>query len=344
MEDKNNRNIRFIVAVAVLLTFSVGASFAYFQARLGAASSTSIEINTGTVDNLSFNSGSAISLNLTPENFTSAKQSATTEPYVVLKARNDRASTYNYNAYLNITENTFVNSSVSATSDGRLTTNLLVYPYKDTSKTIKHGENNTNTGDIIWQLSDNFNDQSIRVWGSSATSTFILEDNLTLSAGTYYTVKTPDASTVIYGITSDGTEKTLATSTISSFTLTESTTFTEVGVRITNQGSFDYTIYPYISKTDSQYEPYGHIENATLYVNVYKNNTIIYSGDISNKTGKIYIPLSPTDQSITHSISATAGSTNTVEWKVYVEFNNGNGNQLLNASRKFEATFDFERK
>lgn len=344
MEDKNNRNIRFIVAVAVLLTFSVGASFAYFQARLGTGSSTSIEINTGTVDNLSFNTGSAISLNLTPENFTSAKQSATTEPYVVLKARNDLASTYNYNAYLNITENTFVNSSVSATSDGKLTTNLLVYPYKESSKTIKHGDNNNNTGDIIWQLSDNFNDQSIRVWGNGATSTFILEDNLTLSAGTYYTVKTPDTSIVMYGITSTGTEKTLATSTISSFTLTESTTFTEIGIRIINQESFDYTIYPYISKTNSQYEPYGHVDHATLYVNVYKNDTIIYSGDISNKTGKIYMPLSLTNQSITHTINATAGNTTTVNWKVYIEFNNGNGNQLLNANRKFEATFDFERK
>ena len=109
MENKKVKIISIISVIALILTV-VGATYAYFVAQTGEGKSTDIKINANTVDAFSFEAGSALSLNLTQQNFASGagNQTGTTFAKAMLTANNKtNSATEHYYMYLNISENTF---------------------------------------------------------------------------------------------------------------------------------------------------------------------------------------------------------------------------------------------
>ena len=109
MENQKTKIISIASIIALALTL-VTATFAYFMAQTGEGKSTDIKINTSTVDTLTFEAGSAISLNLNQDNFASGKgnQTCTTFAKAMLTANNKtNTATEHYYMYLNISENTF---------------------------------------------------------------------------------------------------------------------------------------------------------------------------------------------------------------------------------------------
>jgi len=109
MENQKTKIISIASIIALALTL-VTATFAYFMAQTGEGKSTDIKINASTVDTLTFEAGSAISLNLNQDNFASGKgnQTGTTFAKAMLTANNKtNTATEHYYLYLNISENTF---------------------------------------------------------------------------------------------------------------------------------------------------------------------------------------------------------------------------------------------
>ena len=109
MENQKTKIISIASIIALALTL-VTATFAYFMAQTGEGKSTDIKINASTVDTLTFEAGSAISLNLNQDNFASGagNQTGTTFAKAMLTANNKtNSATEHYYMYLNISENTF---------------------------------------------------------------------------------------------------------------------------------------------------------------------------------------------------------------------------------------------
>ena len=107
---KNKKIILSIVASIALIVLIIGATYAYFQAQTGEGAQTDIKINASTVDTLTFEAGSAISLSLDQDNFASGKgnKSGTTFAKAMLSANNKtNTATKYYYLYLNISKNTF---------------------------------------------------------------------------------------------------------------------------------------------------------------------------------------------------------------------------------------------
>ena len=99
-----------ILTTFLLLALIIGATFAYFQAQTGEGAQTDIKINASTVDTLTFETGSAISLSMNQDNFASGKgnQSGTTFAKAMLSANNKtNTATEHYNLYLSVDTNTF---------------------------------------------------------------------------------------------------------------------------------------------------------------------------------------------------------------------------------------------
>ena len=112
MEIQKTKIISIASIIALALTL-VTATFAYFMAQTGEGKSTDIKINASTVDTLTFEAGSAISLNLNQDNFASGKgnQTDTTFAKAMLTANNKtNTATEHYYLYLNISNNTFTYS------------------------------------------------------------------------------------------------------------------------------------------------------------------------------------------------------------------------------------------
>ena len=112
MENQKTKIISIASIIALALTL-VTATFAYFMAQTGEGKSTDIKINSSTVDTLTFEAGSAISLNLNQDNFASGKgnQTGTTFAKAMLTANNKtNTATEHYYLYLNISNNTFTYS------------------------------------------------------------------------------------------------------------------------------------------------------------------------------------------------------------------------------------------
>ena len=109
MENQKTKIISIASIIALALTL-VSATFAYFMAQTGEGKSTDIKINASTVDTLTFEAGSAISLNLNQGNFANGKgnQTGTTFAKAMLTANNKtNTATEHYYMYLDISENTF---------------------------------------------------------------------------------------------------------------------------------------------------------------------------------------------------------------------------------------------
>ena len=108
--EKNKTKIITIASIIALVILIVGATYAYFQAQTGEGSQTDIRINANTVDTLTFETGSAISLSIDQENFASGagNQIGSTFAKAMLTANNKtNTATEHYYIYLNITGNTF---------------------------------------------------------------------------------------------------------------------------------------------------------------------------------------------------------------------------------------------
>ena len=109
MENKKIKIVSIISVIALALTL-VAATYAYFVAQTGEGAQTDIKINANTVDTLTFETGSALTLNLTQQNFASGagNQSGTTFAKAMLTANNKtNTATEHYYLYLNISNNTF---------------------------------------------------------------------------------------------------------------------------------------------------------------------------------------------------------------------------------------------
>ena len=115
MKNKKTKIISIVSLITLALTV-VGATYAYFQAQTGEGSSTDIKINANTTDVFTFETGTAIGLNLDQESFASGKgnQSGTTYAKAMLTANNKTNTvTEHYYLYLNISSNTFIYSQDS---------------------------------------------------------------------------------------------------------------------------------------------------------------------------------------------------------------------------------------
>ena len=123
MENKKTKIVSIVAIVALVLTL-ITATYAYFQAQTGEGSQTDIRINANTVDTLSFETGSAISLSIDQENFASGagNQTGTTFAKAMLTANNKtNTATEHYYVYLNISENTFTYTQNANTPEILLT-------------------------------------------------------------------------------------------------------------------------------------------------------------------------------------------------------------------------------
>ena len=123
MENQKTKIISIASIIALALTL-VTATFAYFMAQTGEGKSTDIKVNASTVDTLTFEAGSAISLNLNQDNFASGKgnQTGTTFAKAMLTANNKtNTATEHYYMYLNISENTFTYTQDANTPEILLT-------------------------------------------------------------------------------------------------------------------------------------------------------------------------------------------------------------------------------
>ncbi len=110
MEKKKKTLVLSIIAIATLLIVVVGATYAYFVAQGGASANTNVNVQTNTTDNLSFEVGEPISLNINQDNFYqgAGNQAGSTTASATLTANNaTNSATANYYLYLDITSNDF---------------------------------------------------------------------------------------------------------------------------------------------------------------------------------------------------------------------------------------------
>ena len=109
MENKKTKIVSVVSIIALALTL-VTATYAFFAAQTGKGAQTDIKINASTVDTLTFETGSIISLSLDQDTFASGKgnQSGTTFAKAMLSANSKtNTATKYYYLYLNISKNTF---------------------------------------------------------------------------------------------------------------------------------------------------------------------------------------------------------------------------------------------
>ena len=118
MEKKKKNVILLAITVSVLLIALVGASYAYFAATIGSGSTTPVTVQAKTLDTLTFNNDTELTLTLNQDNMAQGLEatanSVTRHPSVSLQANNNASATYCYNATLNISSNNFVRTSATA--------------------------------------------------------------------------------------------------------------------------------------------------------------------------------------------------------------------------------------
>ena len=117
MEVKNEKKVLALSFLGVLtfIAVVVGATYAYFTAQGGGTGNINVNAQTATTDNLSFQTGSAISLTANQEDFGSGagNKSGSTYARATLTANNaTNNATRNYYVYLDITSNNFEYTTV----------------------------------------------------------------------------------------------------------------------------------------------------------------------------------------------------------------------------------------
>ena len=109
-----------VIALFVLISLVVGATFAYFQAQGGVGKSADITVKTYTTDTFTFATGNPISFTLDQDNFASGKGNVTGSTFAsaILTANNKtNTATEHYYVYLNIENNTFTYSINESTPE-----------------------------------------------------------------------------------------------------------------------------------------------------------------------------------------------------------------------------------
>ena len=83
MKVKNDKKVLLLsfLGVITLILVVVGATYAYFQAQGGGTGNINVNANTATTDNLSFQTGSAISLTANQEDFGSGAENKSGSTY-----------------------------------------------------------------------------------------------------------------------------------------------------------------------------------------------------------------------------------------------------------------------
>ena len=190
MENQKTKIISVASIISLALTL-VTATFAYFMAQTGEGKSTDIKINANTVDTFTFETGSALNINLNQDNFANGagNQTGTTYAKAMLTANNKtNTATEHYYLYLNITENTFTYTQDENTPEILLTIkdasgNAVTSISGLTYKTIKDGKGASISGfDITTKkgLVTLFNNREI-----TTTSTKTEEWNITITFVNY---------------------------------------------------------------------------------------------------------------------------------------------------------------
>lgn len=330
---ENKRIIITSIIVAICVIATLGATYAYFQAIIGTGSSTSTTIKAQTIDGLTFDQGTDLSITATQTNFASGSGDLTSDsnPYVMLKARNDAATSYSYKACLNITENTFVHSQVSTTDQGLGTMpNLLdITKIKNIMEDDYYTINLQNSKDIgtLKELCPN----------CKAGRSYVIYDDLNSSDRWIALTNVADVAWRF------------ALENVNTGQWTNSRTLTEDDlnspVRL-NSGTYeglqivDATNYP----RRTAYEPGGgYVAGAELSISIMSKGKTLLEKDISGVTGEICVPTTQGGTDYIHIISANAGSTKLDNWYVRITLHNYSDNQNINQDKSFKAKFNFTR-
>ena len=123
MESRKTKIISVVAIVALALTV-IMATYAYFNAQGGSATSTNLNVTTYTTDVFTFAAGDEINLEITQSNFASGKGNAVGSTFAsaTLTANNKtNTATEHYYLYLNIENNDFEYTVNSATPELMLT-------------------------------------------------------------------------------------------------------------------------------------------------------------------------------------------------------------------------------
>ena len=208
------------LGVLTFIAVVVGATYAYFTAQGGGTGNINVNAGTATTDNLSFQTGSAISLTANQEDFGSGagNKSGSTYARATLTANNaTNNATRNYYVYLDITSNDFEYTTVDEQAelllkvtdpDGTEVTNISGL----TRKTSGSGDNQVTGFDITTQtglitIADNYeitstgtvtqdwtvevifanldSDQNANTGKSFSANLIIQEDPMTTSLGNF---------------------------------------------------------------------------------------------------------------------------------------------------------------
>ena len=167
MEIKNEKKVLVLsfLGVITFIAVVVGATYAYFTAQGGGTGNINVNAQTATTDNLSFQTGSAISLTANQEDFGSGagNKSGSTYARATLTANNaTNNATRNYYVYLDITSNNFEYTTVDnqaeillkvTAPDGTEVTNISGLTRK-TSGDVTGFDITTSTGLIT--IADNY--------------------------------------------------------------------------------------------------------------------------------------------------------------------------------------------
>ena len=123
MESRKTKIISVVAIVALALTV-ITATYAYFNAQGGSATSTNLNVTTYTTDVFTFAAGDEINLEITQSNFESGKGNAVGNTFAsaTLTANNKtNTATEHYYLYLNIENNDFEYTVNSSTPELMLT-------------------------------------------------------------------------------------------------------------------------------------------------------------------------------------------------------------------------------
>ena len=123
MESRKTKIISVVAIVTLALTV-ITATYAYFNAQGGSATSTNLNVTTYTTDVFTFAAGDEINLEITQSNFASGKGNAVGSTFAsaTLTANNKtNTATEHYYLYLNIENNDFEYTVNSATPELMLT-------------------------------------------------------------------------------------------------------------------------------------------------------------------------------------------------------------------------------
>ena len=123
MESRKTKIISVVAIVALAITV-ITATYAYFNAQGGSATSTNLNVTTYTTDVFTFAAGDEINLEITQSNFASGKGNAVGSTFAsaTLTANNKtNTATEHYYLYLNIENNDFEYTVNSATPELMLT-------------------------------------------------------------------------------------------------------------------------------------------------------------------------------------------------------------------------------